>query len=109
MRLGVVGGGAWGTALAQVAAAGGRETLLWALEPGVVEAVNASHENPVYLPGIPLDPAIRTTQDLGALGACDAWLVVTPAQHMRAVLGQAPNCDKPLVLCSKGIEEGSGV
>ncbi|HVL79136.1 MAG TPA: NAD(P)H-dependent glycerol-3-phosphate dehydrogenase [Sphingomicrobium sp.] len=107
-RLGVIGGGAWGTALAQVAASGGRDTLLWAREPDVVEAVNSTHENPVFLPGIPLDPAIRATAALDELADCDAWLVVTPAQHMRAVLEAAPRCDKPLVLCSKGIEERSG-
>jgi glycerol-3-phosphate dehydrogenase (NAD(P)+) len=104
----VVGGGAWGTALAQVAATGERETLLWALEPEVVEAVNARHENPVYLPGIPLDPAIRATSDLADLEQCDAWLMVTPAQHMRSVLERAGGSNRPLILCSKGIEEGSG-
>ena len=107
MKLGVIGGGAWGTALAQVVAAGGRETLLWALEPEVVEAVNARHENPAYLPGIPLHPAISATVALGDLDACDVWLVVTPAQHMRSVLASASGA-KPLVLCSKGIEERSG-
>jgi glycerol-3-phosphate dehydrogenase (NAD(P)+) len=108
VNIGVIGGGAWGTALAQVAATGGRETLLWALEPDVVEAVNARHENPLYLPGIPLDPAIRATADLADLDACDAWILVTPAQHMRAVLERAPAGDRPLVLCSKGIEEQTG-
>jgi glycerol-3-phosphate dehydrogenase (NAD(P)+) len=108
VKLGVIGGGAWGTALAQVAAAGGRETLLWAREPEVVETINSRHENAVFLAGIPLNPAIRASADLGDLDDCDAWLVVTPAQHMRAVLEQAPGCDKPLILCSKGIEENSG-
>ena len=108
MKLGVIGGGAWGTALAQVAASGGRETLLWALEPEVVDSVNARHENGTFLAGIPLNPAIRATSDLGELDACDAWLVVTPAQHMRTVLERAADCEKPLVLCSKGIEEYSG-
>jgi glycerol-3-phosphate dehydrogenase (NAD(P)+) len=107
-RLGVIGGGAWGTALAQVAAFGGRETLLWALEPEVVHSVNTRHENSVFLAGLPLDPAIRATSDLGDLDSCDAWLVVTPAQHMRNVLAAAPPCFKPLILCSKGIEEASG-
>ena len=107
-RVAVIGGGAWGTALAQVCARAGRETLLWALEPEVVEAVNDRHENPVYLPGVPLDPAIRATGDLEALGGCDAWLVVTPAQHMRSVLERASARGVPLVLCSKGIEEKSG-
>ena len=108
MKLGIIGGGAWGTALAQVAASGGRETLLWALEPEVVDGINSRHENGTFLTGVPLSPAIRATSDLGELDACDAWLLVTPAQHMRSVLERAGDCDKPLVLCSKGIEERSG-
>ena len=108
MKLGIIGGGAWGTALAQVAASGGRETLLWALEPEVVEAINARHENSAFLAGVPLDPAIRATSDLGELDGSDALLVVTPAQHMRAVLDRLSDCDKPLLLCAKGIEEKSG-
>ena len=108
MKLGVIGGGAWGTALAQVAAAGGEETLLWALEPEVVEAVNSAHENTVFLPGVPLLESIRATADFAELGACDAWLAVVPAQHMRSVLERAPDWARPLVLCSKGIEERSG-
>jgi glycerol-3-phosphate dehydrogenase (NAD(P)+) len=107
-RIAVIGGGAWGTALAQVAAKAGREVLLWAMEEEVVDAVNASRENPVFLPGIALDPAIRATAKLDSVGDCDAWLVVTPAQHMRSVLERAPRCDLPRVLCSKGIEEHSG-
>lgn len=108
MKLGIIGGGAWGTALAQVAAAGGQETLLWAREPEVVESVNASHENSIFLPGLALNPAIRATSALNELDDCGAWLVVTPAQHMRAVLEQASGWDRPLLLCSKGIEEQSG-
>ena len=82
-RLGVIGGGAWGTALAQVGASGGRDVLLWARETEVVEAINAGHENAVFLPGLKLEPRIRATGELGDLSECDAWLVVTPAQHMR--------------------------
>jgi glycerol-3-phosphate dehydrogenase (NAD(P)+) len=108
MKLGIVGGGAWGTALAQVAAAGGRETLLWALEEDVVAAVNRIHENAIYLPGVKVDPAIRATGNFSELADRDAWLVATPAQHMRAVLERMPCPDMPLVLCSKGIEENSG-
>ena len=107
-RLGVIGGGAWGTALAQVGASGGGDVLLWAREPEVVEAVNSRHENSVFLAGSQLDPAVRATGELADLAECDAWLVVTPAQHMRAVLEAAPKADRPLILCSKGIEERSG-
>ena len=107
-KLAVVGGGAWGTALAQVAAAGGRETLLWALEEDVVSAVNRIHENPVYLKGLKLEKSIRATSSFTDLGEADAWLVVTPAQHMRAVLKRSPCPNMPLILCSKGIEESSG-
>jgi len=107
-RLAVIGGGAWGTALAQVAATGGRETLLWAMEEEVVAAVNKIHENPLYLKGQKLSPAIRATGRFSDLAKADAWLVVTPAQHMRAVLSHSPCPNMPLILCSKGIEEASG-
>ena len=106
-KLAVIGGGAWGTALAQVAAANGRETLMWAIEEDVVAAINRIHENPVYLRGQKLNPAIRATSNFSELSGCDAWLVVTPAQHMRAVLSRSPCPNMPLILCSKGIEEGS--
>jgi glycerol-3-phosphate dehydrogenase (NAD(P)+) len=106
MKIGVIGGGAWGTALAQVASAGG-PTLLWALEPEVVSAINDEHLNPLYLPGVPLSTDIRATGDVAALADCDALLVVTPAQHLRRILAQAPVGTKPLVLCAKGIEAGS--
>jgi len=105
-RIGVIGGGAWGTALAQVSAAGG-ETLLWAREAEVVDGINRRHENGTFLPGIPLDHAIRATSELGDLAACDALLVVTPAQHTRAVLSALPPTGKLLALCSKGIEGDS--
>ena len=109
MKLGVIGGGAWGTALAQVAAAGGRETLLWALEAEVVEAVNARHENP-RLPrrhaaqsGDPRDRRPRRARRLRRLAGGDPG-----AAHARRCSSSAAGCDKPLVLCSKGIEEQSG-
>lgn len=107
-KIAVVGGGAWGTALAQVAASGGRDVLLWALEDDVVNAVNKIHQNPIYLKDIALSKSIRATQRFSDLREADAWLVVTPAQHMRAVLSRSPCPDMPLVLCSKGIEEKSG-
>ena len=107
-RVGVIGGGAWGTALAQVAASAGNEVLLWAREPEVVEAINDGRGNSLFLPGRALNPAIRATDDLRKLDGGDYWLVVTPAQHMRSVLENAPSGNRPLILCSKGIEERSG-
>jgi glycerol-3-phosphate dehydrogenase (NAD(P)+) len=109
VKLGVIGGGAWGTALAQVAAAGGGETLLWALEREVVASINDARENALYLPGVPLSEMVRATGDFAELERCEAWLVVTPAQHMRSVLDRADDCSRALILCSKGIEEKSGL
>jgi len=109
MRIGIVGAGAWGTALAQVAAADGEETLIWAREAEVVEAITASHENRLFLPGIPLNASIRATGNLADLADCHAFLVVAPAQHLRAVLSELPAGGHPLVLCAKGIEEGTGL
>lgn len=107
MRIGVIGGGAWGTALAQVAAQRGDPVMLWAREPEVVAAINAGHENPLFLAGVTLSPVVQATRTLGDLASCDALLVVVPAQHVRAVLGDAPVGDTPLVLCAKGIEAGT--
>lgn len=106
-RVGVIGGGAWGTALAQVAAADDADVLLWALEPEVAASINQAHENATYLPGVPLSPRVRATNDLAVLADCDALLVVTPAQHLRKVLAGTPVETKPLVLCAKGIEAGT--
>ena len=108
MRIGVIGGGAWGTALAQVAARGGEPVTLWAREAEVVAGVNRAHENALFLPGVPLSDTIRATDDLTALADMDALLVVAPAQHVGAVLAAAGVRDTPLVLCAKGIEAGSG-
>jgi len=109
MKIGVIGAGAWGTALAQVAAAGGEDVLLWAREGEVVDSVNRSRENSMFLKGVPLAPTIRATGDLAALGGCEAFLIVTPAQHLRAVLDGFPAGGRPLVLCSKGIEDATGL
>lgn len=109
-RLGIIGAGAWGTALAQAAARAGTPSILWAFEPEIARAINETRENPVFLKGVNLDPAITATNKAGDLSACDAWLVVTPAQHMRASLaGFAAHLKPgtPVALCSKGIERGS--
>jgi glycerol-3-phosphate dehydrogenase (NAD(P)+) len=107
MTIGVLGGGAWGTALAQVAAAG-TDVLLWAREAEVVASINDARENRDFLPGITLSPRIRATGAIADLAAADLWLVVAPAQHLRQVLATAPLAQRPtLVLCAKGIEAGS--
>ncbi|KQM96748.1 NAD(P)H-dependent glycerol-3-phosphate dehydrogenase [Sphingomonas sp. Leaf25] len=106
MRIGVIGGGAWGTALAQVAARGGDVTL-WVRDGALADTINTARENPLYLPGIPLSPAIHATTDSAALGDADALLVVCPAQHVRAVLSGIDVGTRALVLCAKGIEAGS--
>ncbi len=103
MKVGVIGGGAWGTALAEVAAGGG-DVVLWAREPEVVSDINTAHENRLFLSGVPLSGAITATNDLGVLADCGMLLVVAPAQHVRSVLAGIPNRDTPIVLCAKGIE-----
>lgn len=106
----MVGAGAWGTALAQVAAKAGRSVTLWARESEVVASVNGSHENTTFLPGIALDESLRATAELKEAAAADAILMVTPAQHMRRVLEElAPDiaAGKPVVLCAKGIEQST--
>jgi glycerol-3-phosphate dehydrogenase (NAD(P)+) len=110
-RLGIIGAGAWGTALALLARRAGNEAVLWAYEPELIEAINARHENPIYLPGIALEPAIRATGDLAEAAQADAIFLVTPAQHLRGLaLKLAPHLapSTPVVICSKGIEQGSG-
>jgi glycerol-3-phosphate dehydrogenase (NAD(P)+) len=107
MTIGIIGAGAWGTALAQVVAQNGEPAILWAREPEVVEAINAAHENPLFLPGVPLSPTILATHSLADLADCEALLIVTPAQHLRTVLAEAPVSGKPLILCAKGIESGT--
>ncbi|MBR0553026.1 NAD(P)H-dependent glycerol-3-phosphate dehydrogenase [Stakelama marina] len=107
MKIGVIGGGAWGTALAQVMASGGNDVRLWAREKEVVSVINSVHRNTLFLPDCPLSERITATGELGWVGETDAILVVTPAQHMRTVLEGLPDNGRPLILCSKGIEAGS--
>ena len=108
--VGVIGAGAWGTALAQTCARAGLDVRLWAREPEVAEAVNTSHRNPLFLPDIDLDPAIVATTDLAGMASADVLLAVVPAQHLRATLvslGPHLRRGHPVVLCAKGVEQGS--
>ena len=106
-RFGVVGGGAWGTALAQLLAAEGAPVRLWAREQEVVAAINAEHRNPLFLPNSALSPSLTATADLADLAPCDALLIVVPVPYLRAVLADLPAGDAPLIFCSKGMEAGS--
>jgi len=106
----IIGAGAWGTALAQSISGAGRQTVLWANEKEVADAVNTAHENPLFLPGIALNPAIRATGVLAEAGDADAVLLVVPAQFLRGVAASlAPAIANriPIVVCAKGIEQGT--
>ena len=105
--IGVIGGGAWGTAIAQVMASNGTPVTLWAREPEVVAGINERGENALFLAGTRLSPLIRATSDLAAVADTQAVFVVTPAQFMRAVLVELGPQAPALILCSKGIEAGS--
>ncbi|MGP1354440.1 MAG: NAD(P)H-dependent glycerol-3-phosphate dehydrogenase [Parasphingopyxis sp.] len=105
--IGVIGGGAWGTALAQSAVQSGGSVMLWAREGDVVRAINDQCANPLFLPNIPLSRSIRATSQIDDLADCDAILVVTPAQHVRDTLSSASIGFAPLILCAKGIEAGT--
>ena len=110
-RLGIIGGGAWGTALACVTRRAGAQAVLWAREAEVAEAINAGRGNPGFLPNVKLEAGIAATTDIAeAVEAIDAVLLVAPAQHLRAVASSmAPHIapDTPIVICTKGIEQGS--
>lgn len=108
--IGVLGAGAWGTALAQTARKAGRDVVLWAYEFETVSDINDYHQNRIFLPGVDLDRAIRATAKLADVAACDAILLVTPTQFTRDItLELAPHLAEtcPLVICSKGIEQKS--
>ena len=109
-RLAVIGGGSWGTALANAAAAAGREVVLWMRDAAAAERMQTSRENARYLPGVTLHERVRATVDHGDLGEAATVLAVTPAQTMRSVLtslGPSLHRRAPVVLCSKGIERGT--
>ena len=110
-RIGVIGGGAFGTALACVVRRSGHDVVLWAREPDVAEWINRDRMNPIFLRGVPLIPGIVATTDL-AVAAEDAefLLLAPPAQHVRGVTNRLRPFLKPgtpVVTCSKGIERGT--
>jgi glycerol-3-phosphate dehydrogenase (NAD(P)+) len=109
-RAGVIGAGAWGTALAQVAGWAGLDVLLQAREPEVLDSIRQRRINEAFLPGIVLDDHVQIAGDLAALSDRDLILAVPPAQHMRSTLEAfRPHhrAGVPVVLCAKGVERGS--
>ena len=108
-RIGVIGAGAWGTALAQMLAADGAPVSLWAREEEVASAINETRRNAVYLPDAELSPSIVASSELAAFAEYGTLLIVTPAQHLGSVMGGAlAGFAGDAVLCAKGIEAGSG-
>ena len=106
-RIGIVGAGAWGTALAVVARRAGLDVVLWAREPEVIADIESICENARFLPGVTLEPAIAATGDLASAADADAVLLVVPAQFLRATsTALAPMWRRgvPAVICAKGIE-----
>lgn len=104
IRTAVIGGGAWGTALAMMLAQNYGDILLWAREKETVDDINHNHRNNIFLPNMPLSPAIKATHDITELRDRDILLVVTPAQHVRATLSALMPTKAALILCAKGIE-----
>jgi glycerol-3-phosphate dehydrogenase (NAD(P)+) len=107
-HIGVVGGGAWGTALACLARRAGRDVTLWSRDPAISRSIATERANPVYLPGMSLDAGIRSAASLDELGACDVLLLVCPAQAVRDLAHRLPG-DSPVVICAKGIETATGL
>lgn len=112
MRIGVVGAGAWGTALANAAARAGRRVALWARDPAQAAEMARSRANARHLPGVGLEAAVTPTADLAQAAAADAVLLVTPAQAVaetaERLAGALPE-GRPIVLCAKGIDRASGL
>ncbi|MDX7953156.1 NAD(P)-dependent glycerol-3-phosphate dehydrogenase [Lichenihabitans sp. Uapishka_5] len=110
-RIGVLGAGAWGTALALVAARAGEEVTLWSRSAAWAARLHGARENARDLPGVALPPTIAVTADPEALRGTDLILAVVPAQALRdtlTTLDAAIRPGTPVVVCAKGLERGSG-
>ena len=107
--MGIIGAGAWGTALAKHLAGKGLEVCLWAYEHEVVRAINATHENPIFLRGVPLPKNLIATSSLAdTVAGCDGILFVVPSHVTRSVLQNLASWlpdQIPLISATKGIEE----
>ncbi|MCC5978266.1 MAG: NAD(P)-dependent glycerol-3-phosphate dehydrogenase [Salinarimonas sp.] len=111
LRVGVIGAGAWGTALANAIAGAGHDVVLWGRDPDAASTIESARENARYLPGVTLHERISVTSDLRALSDIAFALLVTPAQTAREVGAAAAlvlPAGVPLILCAKGIERETG-
>ena len=111
-HVGVIGAGAWGTALAQAISGAGLKVALWAREREVAGQIAEHRENQLFLPGIRLNQNIQAVADFDAVRAVDVALLVCPAQHLRTVaraLGAVLPATTPVLICAKGIERTSGL
>ncbi len=108
-QIAIIGGGAWGTALATAARRAGCTTALYAREPEIVAAINAGEGNPGFLPGIALPDGIRASADLGdAIRDAEAVILLVPAQFMRRTvedLARTIPAGLPIILAAKGVEQ----
>ncbi|NTU76458.1 MAG: NAD(P)-dependent glycerol-3-phosphate dehydrogenase [Alphaproteobacteria bacterium] len=108
-HFGIIGAGAWGTALGAALACAGRDVTLWALEDEVASGINTQHANPKYLHGVTLDARIRATTNLQDLARTDVWLLVAPVQFSRRLCQQiaaaGSSSKQPIIVCCKGIEQ----
>ncbi|APG61501.1 glycerol-3-phosphate dehydrogenase [Sphingorhabdus lutea] len=104
ISIAIIGGGAWGTALASIAASAGHDVIIWAREDDVITSINKDHVNAIFLPNCPLDRGIKATSNMDDVAHVDVVLMVAPAQFTRATLKLLPASINNIVLCSKGIE-----
>lgn len=111
-KIAVVGAGSWGTALATLLARHGHTTVLWGRDAAVIEAIDQRHENPRYLPGIPLPESLRASTDLAATVAGADWILVVVPSHAFAETVRALAPLRPagagVAWATKGFEPGSG-
>ena len=111
MRCAVIGAGAWGTALADLLASNGHETMIWAHEPDVAQSIEECHENRRFLRGQTLAPSLHATNDQGtAVEGAQLVVYATPSQHLRQIARAGAPHVKPdaiLTVASKGVEHGT--
>jgi len=108
-HIGVVGGGAWGSALACLGRRAGRRVTLWSRDPAISASIARDRANPIYLTGQSLEAGIEAAADLAALAPCDIVLLACPAQAVRALARMLPASQAPVLVCAKGVEASTGL